>query len=188
MILSQLWFIPFVTLPQQECKYWDECVWVCWPDCKPEGPLFSAEFVCLCACLSVYVSVCIWPALLPFNVNRFWRILVTRTLLWSSLAATIMVQIGCRGTAWRLFENFKKFWKVTEFEFQNSAPSFFAFVSLVYCKKKFGLDSNKSSGGDRFWSLPLSVCVSLTGISSDTSTLQRLLILTKLGHKDPTLV
>ena len=20
----------------------------CWPDCKPEGPLFSAEFVCLC--------------------------------------------------------------------------------------------------------------------------------------------
>jgi len=24
-----------------------------WADCKPEGPLFSAEFVCL--------SVCLWP-------------------------------------------------------------------------------------------------------------------------------
>jgi len=29
----------------------------CWPDCKPEGPLFSAEFVCLCVCLSVYLSL-----------------------------------------------------------------------------------------------------------------------------------
>jgi len=26
---------------------------VCWPDCKPEGPLFSAEFVCLSVCLSL---------------------------------------------------------------------------------------------------------------------------------------
>jgi len=26
---------------------------VCWPDCKPEGPLFSAEFVCESVCLSV---------------------------------------------------------------------------------------------------------------------------------------
>ena len=25
---------------------------VCWPDCKPEGPLFSAEFVCLSVCVS----------------------------------------------------------------------------------------------------------------------------------------
>jgi len=41
------------------------------------------------ACLSV--CMCLWPALLPFSVNRFWRNLVTRTLLWSSLAATIMV-------------------------------------------------------------------------------------------------
>ena len=85
--------------------------------------------------LSVCVSVCLWPALLPFNVNRFWRNLVTRTLLWSSLAATIMVQIGRRGTARCLFENFKKFSKITEFEFQNSGPSFFASVSPVYCKK-----------------------------------------------------
>ena len=53
--------------------------------------------------------MCLWPALLPFNVDRFWWNLVTRTLLWSSLAATIMVQIGRRGTVWRLFENFKKF-------------------------------------------------------------------------------
>jgi len=46
-----------------------------------------------------------------------------------------MVQIGFRGTARRLFENFKKFSKITEFEFQNSCPSFFASVSYVYCKK-----------------------------------------------------
>jgi len=59
--------------------------------------------VCLSVCVSV--SVCLWPALLPFNVNRFWRNLVTRTLLWSSLAATIKVQIGHRGTSRRLFEN-----------------------------------------------------------------------------------
>ena len=112
----------------------------CWPDCKPEGPLFSAEFICLCA-------------LLPFNVNWFWRNLVTRTLLWSSLAATIMVQIGRRGTAGRLFENSQKFSKITEFEFQNSGPSFFAPVSCIV--KKIRLDSHKTDRGDRFWTLPL---------------------------------
>ena len=42
-----------------------------------------------------------------------------------------MVQIGRRGTARRLFENVKKFSKITEFEFQNSGPSFFAFVMSV---------------------------------------------------------
>ena len=46
-----------------------------------------------------------------------------------------MVQIGRKGTARRFFENFKKFSKITEFEFQNSGPSFFASVSPVYCKK-----------------------------------------------------
>ena len=46
-----------------------------------------------------------------------------------------MVQIGHRGTARRLFENLKKLSKITEFEFQNSGPSFFASVSPVYCKK-----------------------------------------------------
>ena len=30
---------------------------VCWPDCKPEWPLFSAEFVGLCVCLSVCLSL-----------------------------------------------------------------------------------------------------------------------------------
>jgi len=124
-------------------SWWVSCYW---SDCKPEGPLFSAEFVCLC--------VCLWLALLPFNVNRFWQNLVTRTLLWSSLAATIMVQIGRRGTARCLFENFKKLSKITEFEFQNSGPSFFASVSSVYCKK-VRLDSYKTDRGDRFWSFPL---------------------------------
>jgi len=46
-----------------------------------------------------------------------------------------MVRISRRGTARRLFENFKKFSKITEFEFQNSGPLFFASVSPVYCKK-----------------------------------------------------
>ena len=113
------------------------------------------------ACLCVCLSVCLRLALLPFNVNRFWRNLVTRTLLWSSLAATIMVQIGCRGTTQRLFENFKTFSKITEFEFQNSGPSFLAYASPVYCKK-IRLDSNKTDGGDRFWSLPLWHCCSST--------------------------
>ena len=72
----------------------------CWLDCKPEGPLFSAEFVCLCGC------VCL-----------------------------IKVQISHRGTARHLFENLKKFSKITQFEFQNSGPSFFASVSPVYCNK-----------------------------------------------------
>ena len=30
---------------------------LCWPDCKPEGPLFSAEFVCESVCLHVCVSL-----------------------------------------------------------------------------------------------------------------------------------
>jgi len=94
------------------------CCWdvsVCWPDCKPEGPLFLAEFVCDFVCLSVCLSVCLWQALLAFSVDRFWWNLATRTLLWSSLAATIMVQIGRTGTARRLFEIFKIFAKITEF-------------------------------------------------------------------------
>jgi len=109
----------------QHSEFWSNQSDLCfWPDCKPEGPLFSAEFVC--------VSVCLWPALLPFNVNRFWWNLVARSLLWSSLATAIMVQIGRRGIARRLFENFKKFSKIAEFEVQNSGPSLFcACVSCV---------------------------------------------------------
>jgi len=48
-----------------------------------------------------------------------------------------MVQIGRRGTARYLFENLKKFSKITQFEFQNSGPSFFVSVSPMYCKKNF---------------------------------------------------
>ena len=48
-----------------------------------------------------------------------------------------MVQIDSRGTARRLFEHFEKFSKITEFEFQNSGPSFFASLSPVCCKKNF---------------------------------------------------
>ena len=116
---------------------WTQLLWVIlnrqfdcfWPDCKPEGPLFSAEFVCL--------RVCLWPALLPFIVNRFWRNLVTRTLLWSSLAATIMVQIGRRGTARRLFENLKKFSKNHRTGVVHDAPQICSHRSLyMYCRQR----------------------------------------------------
>jgi len=46
------------------------------------------------------------------------------TLIYS-LAATILVQICRRGTVRCLFENFKKYQK-SQFEFQNSSPSFAA--------------------------------------------------------------
>jgi len=84
---------------------------------------------------SLSVCLCLWPVLLPFNVNRFWRNLVTRTLLWSSLAATIMVQIGRRGTARCRFENFKKFSKITDFEFQNLVRYFLRLCLLCIAKK-----------------------------------------------------
>ena len=96
-----------------------------------KGPYFQPS---LSVCLSVCVSLTGTSAL---QRPPFWQNLVTRTVLWSSLAATIMVQIGRRGTVRRLFENLKKFSKITEFEFQNSGPSFFASVSPAYCKKNF---------------------------------------------------
>jgi len=43
----------FYSAPQ--CSHCKRCTSygnsVCWPDCKPEGPLFLAEFVCLSVCL-----------------------------------------------------------------------------------------------------------------------------------------
>ena len=103
--------------------------------------------VCLCVC------VCVWPAILPFNVDRFWWNLVTRTPLWSSLAATIMVQIGRRGTAQRLFENFKKSQKSQNSNFKILVHQF---CVCLLCIVKNRLDSNKTDGGDTFWSMPLS--------------------------------
>ena len=55
------------------------------------GPIANLKSSYFQPSLSVCLSVCLWPALLPFNVDRFSWNLVTRTLLWSSLAATIMV-------------------------------------------------------------------------------------------------
>jgi len=110
--------------------------------------------VCLWVCLCVCLSVCLWPALLTFRNNRFWRNWVTRTLLWSSLAATIMVQIGCRGTVRRLFENFKKILKNDRI--RKILVYHFLRLCLLCIVKKFRLDStNKTDGGDTFWSLPL---------------------------------
>jgi len=46
----------------------------CWPDCKPEGPLFSPTFVCLCVFVCLSVCLCasdrhFYPA--SCNVDRF---------------------------------------------------------------------------------------------------------------------
>ena len=127
------------------------------PIANLKGPYFHLRLsvsVCVCVCPSVCLSICLsLTGILPFNVNRFWRNLVTRTLLWSSLAATIMIQIGRRGTARRLFENFKIFSKIT-IRISKFWSTIFASVSPVCCKKN-RLDSNKTDGGDRFWSLPL---------------------------------
>jgi len=107
--------------------------------------------VCLSVCLSVCVTL---TGTSTLQRKPFWRILVTRTLLWSSLAATIMVQIGRRGTARRLFENFKKSKKNHRIRISKFwSIIFFASVSPVYCEKIW-LDSNKTDGGDTFWSLP----------------------------------
>jgi len=66
------------------------------------------SWVCLSVCMSVCLSVCLSLALLPFNADRFWQNFVTRTLQWSSLAATIMVQTSHRVTAWRGADAFLK--------------------------------------------------------------------------------
>ena len=79
-------------LPKRLCNH--NCLFV--------GPIANLKGHHFQPSLSVCLSVCLWPALLPFNTDRFWWNLVTRTLLWSSLAATIMVQIGRRQT-WDIF-------------------------------------------------------------------------------------
>ena len=40
-----------------------------WPDCKPEGPLFSAEFVCLSVCLSLLLLMGPREAFLKITKN-----------------------------------------------------------------------------------------------------------------------
>jgi len=70
-------------------------------------------------CLSVCVSACL------FNVDQFWRNLVTRTLLWSSLAATIIVQIGLKRDS---ATPFWKFQKILNHRIQISK-----FWSIIFC-------------------------------------------------------
>ena len=65
-----------------------------WPPINSIGPIAKLKGPYFQPSLSVCLSVCLWPALLPFIVDRFWWNLVTKTLLWSSFAASIMVQIG----------------------------------------------------------------------------------------------
>jgi len=46
-----------------------------------------------------------------------------------------MVHSAAEGPRDTFSKILKKFFKITEFEFQNSGPSFFAHVCPVYCKK-----------------------------------------------------
>ena len=105
----------------------------CWL-VKNFGPIANLKGHYFQPSLSVSMCVCLWQALLPFNVNRFWRNLVTRTLLWSSLAATIMVQIGRRLTAWRLLENLKNSQSQNS-NFKILVPSFLCLCLLCIVKK-----------------------------------------------------
>jgi len=99
------------------------------------GPIANLKGHYFQPSLSVCLSVCLWPVFLPFNVYRFWRNLVTRTLLWCSLAATIMVQIGRRETAQRLFENLKNSQKSHNSNFQILVHHFLRLCLLCIVKK-----------------------------------------------------
>jgi len=67
------------------------------------------------------------------------------------LAATIIAQIGNRGIARRLFENFKKSKKKLQNSIFKILVLHFLRLCLLLCIEiKTGLDSNKSDGGDMF--------------------------------------
>jgi len=55
--------------------------------------------------MTVYKSLSVIMAALWNRTGHYIFALWFLLLLWSSLAATIMVQISRRGTTWRLFEN-----------------------------------------------------------------------------------
>jgi len=119
--------------------------------------------VCLSVCLYVCVSVCVCVCVcvsdrhfyVPFNGDRFWRNLVTRTLLWSSLAATIMVEIGRRGGPRDAFLKISKNSQKSQNSNFKILVHHFLRLCLLCIVKNIRLDSNKTDGGDRFWSLPL---------------------------------
>ena len=111
---------------------------VCWPDCKPEGPLFSAQFVCLSVCVCVCLCVCV--SLTGTSTLQRWAILMKLghkypTVIWFGRDhnGPDRPQRDRATPFWK----FKKISKITELEFQNSGPPFSAPVSPVYCKKKF---------------------------------------------------
>ena len=77
-----------------------------------------------------------------------------------------MVQIGRRGTARRLFENFKKFSKNTKFEFQNLVHHFLRLCLLRVAKKLDSIRTKLTEEVDFEVSPCLSVCVSLAVTSA----------------------
>ena len=38
-----------------------------WPDCEPEGPLFSAEFVCVCVSVTGTSTLLRWPIVMKLG-------------------------------------------------------------------------------------------------------------------------
>jgi len=104
------------------------------PIANLKGPYFQPSLsACACACL--------WPALLPFNVDRFWWNLVTRTLLWSSSAAE-----GPCNAVWK-FQ--KKSQKSQNSNFKILRHHFLR-LCLLCTLKKIWLDSNKTDARDNF--------------------------------------
>jgi len=118
------------------CILWRSCIQaVC--DCYMQ----ARRCVQCTSIATVQLLSAAYPLLLLLSVSEFTSLLLhwdfpklTYCLLMSNFW---LLMIGRRGTARCHFEHLKKFSKITEFEFQNSGPSFFASVFPVYCKKLF---------------------------------------------------
>jgi len=113
-----------------------------WPNCKPDGPLFSAEFVCESVCLPVSVRH-LYPSSLT-DFDETWSQGPYCDLVWPRPWSRSAAE-GPHNAFLKISQNSQK----SEIEFQNSGPLFFVSVPPVYCKK-IGLDWNKTDGGDRF--------------------------------------
>jgi len=105
-----------------------------WPDCKPEGPLFSAEFVCESVCLSVCVSDRhFYPSTLT-DFDETWSQGPYSDLVWSRSAAE-----GPRDAFLKISQNSQK---SQNSNFKILVHHFFASVSPAYCKKSTRFEQN----------------------------------------------
>ena len=138
--------------------------------CKTVRPMLSDR--CLLARLQtwravIFSRVCLSVCLSLTGTSTLPSTLTDFDETWSQgpysdlvLAATIIFQIGRWGTARRLFENLKKFSKITVFEFQNSGPAFLRLCLLCIVNKKASIrwqDTRKAI--DCTTTLPLTVFI-----------------------------